>query len=540
MQIQQLRNFRGSVPFTQCPHSYHDERGELQRVPKTWALGLYQYIALPNFCRSHYPPSHESLVMTSASNDTLLKCSDTINVQAPILSLPSDILCLIFWEVHHTEIQTLRQPLSRRPLKLQAAPHKFQSPLSLSRVSRSWYDAINNSPLLWTTIDVYPPWNLSLIDMFLTRSKSCPIYLNIMAELSAPEKSDSYTALHADTRDVSREQLHFTQLCDMLIPHIHRCRSISILTDIHYVSLSKALQKHFRNLSAPLLETFFLQRPDNYAEANPQPIFTLGAPMLSHVHLTPCGVAGWCLPSSTSVTSLHLETHNRVNFPQFVAVLSQCPHLKELAIYDNIFLIKRTADFTLPHLRSLELSGDIGNAREFLQCISAPVIESLVITPLYPLDLHDLRSSDTPGQEKFATVKSVTLAPYHGHPATCLRLASECFPNVIDVTLLGTMPEILIAALGDTNFPNMQSLALRRLSPSRTETALISLISLRRLGDKPLRTLYLDKESIREMSHLHWFHDLEVEVVESDKWSILRRNTLLCDEEDIRFYPSHS
>jgi hypothetical protein len=86
----------------------------------------------------------------------------------------------------------------------------------------------------------------------------------------------------------------------------------------------------------------------------------------------------------------------------------------------------------------------------------------------------------------------------------------------------------------------MRSLALRNIFPGPGAKMILSdLISFRSSRDEPLQTLYLDKESIHRMSQLQWFHDLGVEVVALDTWSVLRRDSLLCDPEDSRFYPEH-
>jgi hypothetical protein len=157
-----------------------------------------------------------------------------------------------------------------------------------------------------------------------------------------------------------------------------------------------------------------------------------------------------------------------------------------------------------------------------------------------------LHLSHNSGPKKFTSVTSITLAPFHGeleaHAGDLLRLASECFPNVTDVTMLATRPTVLRAVAdgiadtadidGDMIFPNMRSLALRDISP-RFRPSPNRLISHRRLGGEPLQTLYLDRDSMKLVADLQWLHD-NVEIVELDKWSILRMDS---DQEDGRFYP---
>jgi len=116
-----------------------------------------------------------------------------------------------------------------------------------------------------------------------------------------------------------------------------------------------ALVDHLRDIEAPLLQQFFLEGPDD--AFGPYPIFTLGAPMLSFVHLSSYGINSCYFPSA-SMTSLHLETWRKVDASQFIAVVSQCPLLEILAIYGDITFPEVT-EFTLPCLRSLQLHRDI-------------------------------------------------------------------------------------------------------------------------------------------------------------------------------------
>jgi hypothetical protein len=158
-----------------------------------------------------------------------------------------------------------------------------------------------------------------------------------------------------------------------------------------------------------------------------------------------------------------------------------------------------------------------------LLALSALALESLVIAPFTITGLKEFY--DQEGHKRYSTLKSLTLAPFADIVNESLRLASECFPGVVDVTLIGRESDFLIEGLANTDgaviSPNMRSLALRNLyAPLRNsnapEDALCSLVAFRNLRDLPLRTLYLDKASMRQMSSLHQLRD-KVEVVELDK-----------------------
>jgi hypothetical protein len=240
------------------------------------------------------------------------------------------------------------------------------------------------------------------------------------------------------------------------------------------------------------------------------------------------------------MTSLHLETWCKVDASQFIAVVSQCPLLEILAIYGDI-TFPEVMEFTLPCLRSLQLHHDIYYVGNILLSISAPILENLVLAPCRPGDLEPLRVSECSGPKKFIGLSSITLAPFYSFSSAVvsLRFASECFPNVTDVTLVGDVPDALVKALkntdGDVVFPNMRSLALRNICPRLMQTteALSDLISHRVSRGKPFRTIYLDKESMHRVPW--WLYD-GIEVVELDKWSIIRQDSLFRAEQDIMFY----
>jgi hypothetical protein len=300
---------------------------------------------------------------------------------------------------------------------------------------------------------------------------------------------------------------------------------------------------HLRNQAAPLLEWLFLQIPDVYLVEElgpPASIFTLGAPMLSYIHLSRASIL-YQHPPFHHVTVLHLEAEN-IEFAQCLTAISQCPLLETLAIYGRLRMHMDVEPLVLPYLRSLELCGDMLAVANVLLAVSAPSLESLVLVPFAILDLKELHHQEGLGPKRYATLKSLTLAPYTtDNLDESLQLASECFPYVVDVTLIGRKPDLLLESLKQVDraiiFPNMRSLALRDLDPSvqEVENAICGLVAFRSSRDKPLHTLYLDKASMQQMSSLRQLQDT-VEVVELDKWSILRRGSPFCDENDERHH----
>ncbi|KAF8228791.1 hypothetical protein L208DRAFT_225106 [Tricholoma matsutake] len=502
----------------------------LQHITK-----IAQDLSQPHFLQTLNDHSGSSLhaLINSAFNN-LLSCVNIINAQSPVSRLPVDVLSLLFQEVSNNESRTSRQPLSRAPLKINPAP-RFQSPVLLSHVSRSWYDAAINSPLLWTNIDIFLSWNLPRIKMFLARSKPCPIFLNIIAELPQAPENDSNDS-HMDPVYYYDPTYGIIELCQVVVPHISRCRSIFIRTDEHFASLFDTLHIQLCNLAAPLLERFFLQIPDIFLEAHLEPIFTLGAPMLSYVHLSQPDILCQRLPFH-NLSVLHLEAED-IDFSQWLTVVSQCPRLETLAIYGRLKVETEMEPLLLPHLRSLELYGEMNVVADVLLVVSAPILECLVIAPYDITDLGPLEENSC--HQRFAHLKSVTLAPFRHSIKISLQLASEYFPSVVDVSLIGRDPLTLIDTLanldddGNIIFPNMRSLALRNL-PSTIETDLCNMVAFRYSKDRPLHTLYLDNKSMRHMSGLQLKETIEL--VELDKWAILRQGSVFSDKEDELFYP---
>jgi hypothetical protein len=517
----------------------------MQNLSKSQTLSTLQHIATiaqrlsdPHVVQFLDDPSHSGLhaLISSAFND-LQNCLNNINAQAPISSLPIDVLGLIIQEVHQDELQTFRHPLTRAPLTrvVEADPTPlFQSPLLLSHVSQLWHEATIISPLLWTTIAISPLQglrSLCLAELFLARSKTCPIFLNIIAKFPAESRSEKKTVGRKNT--VPGHLVGHDNICTVVVRHISRCRSIFIRSDQYFLRLVDALHVRLRDLAVPLLEQLFLQIPDAWEmpEGHSDFIFTLGAPRLSFIHLSELGMLHW-RPPFHLLTALHLDEQN--DTLSGITLASQCPLLETLAIYGDMFLNTESESLVLPRLRFLGLYGAMNHVAYLLQALSSPSLGSLAIAPFHHQDLDLPEGYLDP--KRFTSLKSITLAPFHQNITAALRSASGCFPSITDVTLIGENPSTLIHSLleitdsDDVIFPKMQSLALRDLCCEHADP-ISQVIAFRSSLDRPLHILYLDKVSMLRMPYLQ-LKD-KVQVVELDKWSNTRQGSLYCDQDDI-------
>ncbi|RDB28527.1 hypothetical protein Hypma_014941 [Hypsizygus marmoreus] len=454
-----------------------------------------------------------------------------INKAAPIGSIPPEILCQIF------EIANgVKQTEDYRPWSY---PSRHKSlPIVVSQVSRYWRDVAINYPLLWTDIDISPPWSLNTIRLFLSRSQTCPIALSLAIPSLYIGSLLSPTAINTSA----------WLLYDVIASHIPRCRRITVKGDFERtMPLLDAFLNTIQHSSVPLLEqlvfhvTGVSEFNEEHQDVGETPLFQLGAPSLTHVRLSGFAVPN-CLPPLSQVTSLHLSvgdsttTHLRSSFYDFSEMLLACPSLNTLAIYDDFVWgpWPPTSEISLPSLRSLQIYGTFTCVSDLLRVIVAPLLEDLVIAPVVMDDLleyHQFHHSTT--SPKFRTLRSLTLSPVSAAGFELVKLAAECFPAVEQLTIPNIDSEGFLAVFTDPTidvlWPDLKTLALRDIDGS-TKTALLKFLSFRNAAAYSLQSLCLDASSIQLLLTDIQSLDFEVDVVERDVWSILRRDDPLHKE----------
>ncbi|KAJ7609983.1 hypothetical protein DFH06DRAFT_1346119 [Mycena polygramma] len=168
----------------------------------------------------------------------------------PVLSLPNEVVSEIF-------LHTLKP--SEYPF---ADP---QSPLFLGHICQRWRDIALSTPSLWTTISLEidnisePDSCLRLLDILLTRSRQCPLYVVITEEC----------ARHDTKAWLAR------RFIDAIVPHRRRLQVLRLKVD--YADLP-----NFQS-DLPLLRTLHIwPLPYSQPPINASPLF-LGAPKLKTV-----------------------------------------------------------------------------------------------------------------------------------------------------------------------------------------------------------------------------------------------------------------
>ncbi|TFK64711.1 hypothetical protein BDN72DRAFT_253932 [Pluteus cervinus] len=400
-------------------------------------------------------------------------------------------------------------------------------PLShiLSSVSHHWRCVAINLPYLWTEIYIIPPYSVEKLRFYLERSRACPIDLFLGIPEDNPPK---------------KEQL--MQLLEILIPHFSRCRILDIASG-DVVEPLHHLIRLLVSFEMPELEcfTFVVEEgtnPTSQAGDDSLPtLFSGHAPKLKQVRLGGPTITRYKLPL-TNVTTFHLAAaYWQIPFDTLVSMLAECPALQTLATYDDVideWPDQYWGQIDLPHLKSLQIYGDMRHVSELLLAIVAP-IENLTVAPVIRDDFIELDSWLIGHQSNYAaTLRTLTLAP---SLKNSLPFAASCFPLIENLVLVNFRPKILLQLFIDSTpfvWPNLQRMSVRNLNKAAV-VVLKTIIEHRQYIDLPLKKLRVDRASWRR-TDMKWFTErLEVEI--RDDWMVQRENLLYRDEveEEDRF-----
>ncbi|GLB40727.1 putative P-loop containing nucleoside triphosphate hydrolase protein [Lyophyllum shimeji] len=448
------------------------------------------------------------------------------NQTKPVNTLPPEILVRVFELAAQSSVEQDRRPWGH-------PRRRTPFPITVSHVSAHWRDLALNSPLLWTDIDISPPWSLKRIRLFLARSKTCLIHMNLAIPIITFAHLLSPGGVNASAY----------ALCDAIAEHIPRCRRITLKGDFgqHETLLDAILKTIQKSKAAPPLDYLDLQIANvrGFQSAEYTPLLRHGAPLLTQLRVTSLMVS--CLPRLERVTSLHLALGGTsgIEAAEFTAMVASCPMLQSLSLYDDVVIgpWPQAATIELPSLRSLHVFGTFASVSDLLRVVSAPLLEELVVAPIVGDDLvpfyqHTLAWSSTP---KFSSVKSITLSPVFTTGFALMVVASKCFPAVERLTIPNIHPdsfhEIFTGSEADAVWPNLRALATRNVDCDRMRT-LLAVVAFREAAGRPIETLYLDKCSIERVASMMPLLPKDVRVVEYDVWSMLH-------DEELLHEPSH-
>ncbi|KIY45210.1 hypothetical protein FISHEDRAFT_67143 [Fistulina hepatica ATCC 64428] len=221
--------------------------------------------------------------------------------QSPVFRIPSELLSTIF------VIGVLEMDILIPTLQL---------------VCRYWSDVAVNTPVLWAKISVSPLDSIDKIRRRLSRSKGCPLDINI-----------HYVQRYDYSYSISEQIIH---AMDLIRPALWRTRTFSL-------SVPSRSQAHAALLrckeDAPLLESLSIQvhnvmLDDRTYSSSPLPLFNGVTPMLKL-----CSLSGfnfeWDVRPLSRLRVLKLGGYYNEYFPSFstlLTIMKQCPDLEELAL----------------------------------------------------------------------------------------------------------------------------------------------------------------------------------------------------------------
>lgn len=414
-----------------------------------------------------------------------------VNETVPINKLPHELLADIF--------KSCQMFSHRKPFEVLA-----------SHVSSHWREVALRTPLLWNTI------TLSI------RASSPGSLAAAMGRATARLKayllrSDS-SILDINLRTYESPIL---ELIDLLIPHAHRWRRLSIY------SFTPAPAGIFALLETPILEHLSLLllgqsdiQPARVSGHTPQ-ILIAGAPSLSFVRITVPSLSFFAPPLS-AVTTLHLtnsKSKNMLTYRQFLDILDSSPCLINLSLFYVAIHFPRDPSAVrsakaIPTLRSLRICGADTPPQRIFSFVALPCLTHLI--------LSDVETFDSP---TLPLVQSLTIN-HSGFSDAEVRNFPIVFPAVTNLSI-GDPP--IIPLLGGVDspldplpWPLLQVLTLRDMGPHDVVSLCISILQRKDRGI-PLAKVRLDKRSRRVLkagSRLQWLGEqvLVESHDETDPW----------------------
>ena len=367
-------------------------------------------------------------------------------------SLPVELLAHIFMLATHGDEETSFSPYSvSRPIFNTTS---VKVPVTVSCVNRYWRHVALNTPALWTSLCITPEMivendygrnylNSSFLDLYLVRSQMYPLDVLIDARdptwsFNATEPECVLFMLYSYNDDLLSFfstpfqtgpdvywplfSPHFMlDVVSSLIPHIHRWRSLEILTDVWapmFVALSQ-INPFLMSRGAPRLEYLALSRCNEFASFSPsfypgtmknKPLFSPDEytipvqycdsllPSLRHLKLQGVHVH-WSMlslmlmrQSNVSLVSLELDYHSRDVRPsleEFHQILSSSSQLETLKIRgsgpvvtdldDDVTLVHHDCrSISLPNLKDLTIGyHDMAECQTILELLDAPSTRKL-------------------------------------------------------------------------------------------------------------------------------------------------------------------
>ena len=424
-----------------------------------------------------------------------------------ISSLPPELLAVIF------ELALL----SKRRVQ-----YKLPFEVVLSHVCSFWRAVATTTPSLWTKIDIYS-----------SRSDCAASYLQRSAQMLLDIRVDIYNADKRILIKSGRKRNDLIQsIVKTLLPHIHRARSLFLLSCFELTALS--LLSYFYNSVAPHLQRLRMNI-GHPATLGPRiagfKAFSEGLPQLTFLETD----LPECVPLTLqNLTTLHLHTLTKtlnITYQSFFAMITAPPSLRNLSITGSLNAALWPVNvpaFSMNNLEALRLPDDSLLSVRILLAISTPNLVSLWLGSSFDNYGHFFNAS-APG--KFPTLKYLTIPSYD---FSYNAQFAHAFPNITHLYL----PYVNLHYRGDNRFKTTFTSHWRRLDTlaagliRQTQTLkfhsdLCNFLPLRRNAGYPIRQLLIDDDLRRflkkEIPDVSQYVEIDVLSLETyqDPWWIM-------------------
>lgn len=421
-------------------------------------------------------------------------------------------------------------------------------PLIVSIVCPHWRNVSFTHPLLWSHLNISPPWNLGMVRFWLEKSKSCPLHLHFTAQI-VDRGRQKYLVGWNGSSNVTEEWTRcgnlafrsFPSLYQTLSDHLPRCQSIIFHVSQEFSAVIPRFIKEFNKSPTvlPLLDRLSLQKPVAQGLASmvqPSKIELFaegGAPRLTDVNIG----YPFLLSSFRQVTSLHIQAVF-FTFAEFWNIMPQFRILRLLALYDDFKdhwpamdkVSPWPLECRLPSLLSLHFYR-FPHISEFLLSVTAPNLHDLVLGSVLRDSLTAFYEQQRSEGEKFPLLRTITMT-IHRESGALLLYGSKCFPRVEEATIyrdniLRLLPDFL--AIGDeVVWARLHTLAIvggsHFLPGQEGQDMLREIIDSRDAEGIPLRKICLERGVFAAMdaSFLDWLKE-SVGVVVKNVWTDTRR-----------------
>ncbi|EED82345.1 predicted protein [Postia placenta Mad-698-R] len=402
----------------------------------------------------------------------LLRDLGLVSPRATIHSLPYETLAHIF--------ALGRDPspcraCSRKPWRLRdgnPCACKLPFPHLVSSVCCHWRTIALAMPQLWTTVPVTSKATMSMMSVYLKRSRGRPIDVNIV--IRHPDN------LH-ETDD------HYPVLRHLLLEHAARWRRVSIICDRPLIK--PFLLALLNQVPFPMLEALEIDFPSLHPyllimEDDPWPkrLLAKGAPRLREVSILQAYLTKFTMKPLASLEKLELMTSNWA-LPHLKVISVTSPRLTHLTLFckseylpTSTHELEAFSGLLFPSLTHLRLRHTVSGI-PLLRILEAPELTVLQLEDLYfkrneivVALLNALRKGGNPAAPcKFPCISSLRFEipqtkteglpeVFGGHLLEFLRL----FPAVEQLAIQGFRTEEIVRSMTSTALPDVVLPRLKR------------------------------------------------------------------------------